>query len=152
MEISEDKIYSQIYGLIQLVGKDYQEMLPDKVKKTIDSKRDKSYVPTYNINVPLEEQGIYKDSLAILSNIQYNYWCKTEEEKRTFLKELKQVDIDRENKLREMYNPDNIFKRNIENKNGEKQEIAALTEINNDTLISKIIKIFNKLFKRITKK
>lgn len=149
MEIAEDKVYSQVYGLIKLVGKEYQDMLPDKVKKTIENKRDKNYTPKYSVDIPLEKQNIYSDSMAILANIQYNYWCKTAEEKKAFLDELKQNDIDRENKLREMYNPDNIFRKKQVEKKEEKQQSVALAEIHKNTLMSRIIGFFNRLFKKI---
>lgn len=147
MENTEAKIYSEVYALIQLAGKDYQDMLPDKVKKSINLKRDKGYTPIYNINIPLEKQNIQKDSLAILANIQYNYWCTTEQEKRDFIKELEQIDIDNEKRIREKYNPDNIFKK--QNSNIEKSEETALVQIEEENWKNKIIKFFNKLLQKI---
>lgn len=51
--------------------------------------------------------------------------------------------------LREMYNPDNIFRKNKVEKKEEKQESVALAEIHKDTLMSRIIGFFNRLFKSI---
>ena len=146
MENTDDKIYSEVYGLIELVSKEYRDLLPNKVIQTIENKRDKNYTPKYNVDIPLEKQGIHKDSLAILSNIQYNYWCKTEQEKNEFLKELKQVDTMREEELRKKYNPDNIFKKNKIERTTEEE--VALVEVKTEKWYKKILKLFKKLFRK----
>ncbi|HBC83956.1 MAG TPA: hypothetical protein DCZ30_00420 [Clostridiales bacterium] len=145
---TEDKVYSEVYGLIQLAGKSYLNMLPNKVKITIDEKRDKSYLPVYDIDVPLEKQNVQKDSLAILANIQYNYWCRTEQEKISFLKELKQIDIDKEKAMREKFNPDEIFKKSkYNNQNNEKEEVA-LAEVKKEKWYERVFSFFNSFFKK----
>ena len=53
MENAEAKIYSEVYALIQLAGREYQDMIPAKIKANIDTKRDKEYTPVYNIDIPL---------------------------------------------------------------------------------------------------
>lgn len=145
---TEDKVYSEVYGLIQLAGKSYLNMLPNKVKITIDEKRDKSYLPVYDIDVPLEKQNVQKDSLAILANIQYNYWCRTEQEKISFLKELKQIDIDKEKAMREKFNPDEIFKKSkYNNQNNEKEEVA-LAEVKKEKWYKKLFTLFKKILQK----
>lgn len=148
MENTEAKIYSEVYALIQLAGKDYQDMLPDKVKKSIDIKRDKGYTPTYSIDIPLENQNIQKDTLAILANIEYNYWCKTENEKKEFINELKQIDKNSEKELRELYNPDNIFKRNKPNTQAINTEEVAMVEVKEQKWYKKVFDFFRNLFKK----
>lgn len=148
MENTEAKIYSEVYALIQLAGKDYQDMLPDKVKKSIDIKRDKDYVPNYSIDIPLEKQNIQKDTLAILANIEYNYWCKTENEKKEFIDELKQIDLNSEKELRELYNPDNIFKRNKTTNQTSNTEEVAMVEVKEQKWYKKIFDFFKKLLKK----
>lgn len=147
MENTEAKIYSEVYALIQLAGKDYQDMLPDKVKKSIDIKRDKGYAPEYSIDIPLEKQNIQKDTLAILANIEYNYWCKTENEKKEFIDELKQIDMNSEKELRELYNPDNIFKRNKTTNQTSNTEEVAMVEVKEQKWYEKIFSFFRNLFR-----
>ena len=146
MENIEAKIYSEVYALIQLVGREYQDMIPTKIKTNIDAKRDKEYTPVYNIDIPLEKQNISKDSLAILAIIEYNYWCKTENDKQEFIKELKQIDLENEKKLRELYNPDNIFKKSnltLQNNN----EKVALIEVKEEKWYKKVFDFLKKFFK-----
>lgn len=150
MNVTEKTIYSEVYALIKMMGYEYENMLPNKVKLAIENKRDKDYNPQYSLDIPLEKQKIQIDSLAILTNIQYNYWCKTDEEKRELIEELKQIDNKKEQELREVYNPDNLFKIRTPNIQTEKQESVALTKIHDDTVISKIIGFFNRLFKKIS--
>lgn len=148
MENTEAKIYSEVYALIQLAGEAYKNMLPDKVKKSIDIKRDKTYTPVYSMNIPLEKQNIKKESLAVLANIEYNYWCKTENEKNEFINELKQIDINREKNLRKLYNQDNIFKmvnKDMHNPT-DKIEKVAMIEIKSEKWYRKIFNFLKKLF------
>lgn len=147
MENTEAQVYSEVYALIKLAGKDYENMLPDKVMKIIDIKRDRNYTPIYSIDIPLEKQNIQKDSLAMLANIEYNYWCKTENEKRQFLNELKQIDIDSEKKLRELYNPDNIFRKNNQSTQNNTEEVAMI-EVKEEKWYRKVFEFFRKMFKK----
>lgn len=147
MENIENVVYSEVYSLIKLFGYDYERLLPDKVREKINMKRDKNYNPQYSMDIPLEKQNIHSDSMAILANIQYNYWCRTENEKKQFLNELKQVDIDSEKKLRELYNPDNIFKKNIQSMQKNTEEVA-MVEVKELKWYKKVFEFFRKIFKK----
>lgn len=147
MENIENVVYSEVYSLIKLFGYDYERLLPDKVREKINMKRDKNYNPQYSMDIPLEKQNIHSDSMAILANIQYNYWCRTENEKKQFLNELKQVDIDSEKKLRELYNPDNIFKKNNQSMQKNTEEVA-MVEVKELKWYKKVFEFFRKIFKK----
>lgn len=147
MENAEAKIYSEVDALINLMGNKYRDMLPQKVQDSINNKKDKSYNPVYSIDIPLEKQQVEKDSLAILANIQYNYWCITEEEKKAFMDELKQIDADIEQEKREKYNPNNIFKNKILEEPKENIEEVSMV-VYDEKWYTKIAKFFSRLFKR----
>lgn len=147
MENIENVVYSEVYSLIKLFGYDYERLLPDKVKEKINMKRNKNYNPQYSMDIPLEKQNIHSDSMAILANIQYNYWCRTENEKKQFLNELKQIDIDSEKKLRELYNPDNIFKKNNQSMQKNTEEVA-MVEVKELKWYKKVFEFFRKIFKK----
>lgn len=147
MESIENVVYSEVYSLIKLLGYDYERLLPDKVKEKINMKRDKNYNPQYSMDIPLEKQNIHSDSMAILANIQYNYWCRTENEKKQFLNELKQIDIDSEKKLRELYNSDNIFKKNNQGMQKNTEEVA-MVEVKELKWYKKVFEFFRKMFKK----
>lgn len=39
------------------------------------------YNPKYEPNIPLENQKIKRDSIAMIALLHLNYWCDTQEEK-----------------------------------------------------------------------
>ena len=79
--------------------------------------------------------------------IEYKYWT-TDEEKKILNKALKENEIKYRNKLREQYNPDDIFKNNKHKKEKEnivKNEIY-ITEYK-ESLFKKIINKIRNIFK-----
>ena len=146
MESTEARIYSEVYALINLMGITYKNMLPDKVKMSIEEKRDKNYTPEYDENIPIEKQNVQKESLAILANIQYNYWCLSDHEKQDFMKYLKDIDKSIEEQKREKYNPDDIFKK----KDNSKQVEDNIVE-NEVAVINYKESIFKKILNKIKK-
>ena len=139
-------VYSEVNALINLAGNDLKELIPNKLMQMINEKMDKSYNPVYRIDIPLEKQNIKKESLAMIANIHYSYWCQSEEEKQELLSELKQIDKAKEEELREKYNPDNIFK-NKQQESSVATESVAMVEYK-ENLFKRIWNKFISLFRR----
>ncbi len=64
--IEPKKVYSQVYSILQLMGNSYINKIPKKFYKLIDSKRDKTYNPTYNLDTNFIEQNVNKKALSII--------------------------------------------------------------------------------------
>ena len=139
-------VYSEVNALINLAGNDLKELIPNKLKQMINEKMDKNYNPIYRIDIPLEKQNIKKESLAMIANIHYRYWCRDEEEKQELLSELKQIDKAKEEELREKYNPDNIFK-NKQQESSVATESVAMVEYK-ENIFKRIWNKFISLFKK----
>lgn len=139
-------VYSEVNALINLAGNDLKELIPNKLKQMINEKMDKNYNPIYRIDIPLEKQNIKKESLAMIANIHYSYWCRDEEEKQELLSELKQIDKAKEEELREKYNPDNIFK-NKQQESSVATESVAMVEYK-ENIFKRIWNKFISLFKK----
>jgi len=75
---------------------------------------------------------------VLLTILELNYWCNSEEEKKELLKELNENEEQAKKELYEKYNPDNIFKTKNEEKD-EKQEELALVEYKEKNIFKKII-------------
>ena len=87
--------------------------------------------------------------------LNLQYWCEDEEEKQRLKKIYSDNEIKHQQKLREMYNPEDVFKakqkqEQIENEisSEETQENVAMVEYKKETFIDKIKKFFIKIFKR----
>lgn len=92
-------IYSEVYGILDMLGEQYIKSIPQKLYNHIQENRNKEYTPIYDIDKPLEEQNIKKRTAAFICMLHYKYWCETEEEKKEI------VDILNENyeKQKEKY-------------------------------------------------
>ena len=112
MNIKTTEIYSEVYQVLNLLGNEYIDKLPNSLFNLLKEKRNVNYNPQYTEDIPLNKQNIKKESIAIIALIHLNYWCEDEKEKY----ELKQILKNNENKyqqeLRNKYNPEDIFKKN----------------------------------------
>lgn len=89
MRIEDKKIYSEVYSVLNLLGEKYINKLPSKLVEFIKNNRLKSYNPAYTFSKELDVQNIEKDSLALITMINYKYWLETEDEKEELFKLLK---------------------------------------------------------------
>ena len=93
-----------------MLGNDYITKLPSSLYNMIKDEKLDSYSPTYDGIIALEQQGIKRESIAMLALFHLNYWCESNEEKAEFRKMLKTNETKYQEDLREKYNPDNLFK------------------------------------------
>lgn len=87
MEIEMQTVYSEVYGILNVLGEKYINKLPKSLYDTILSQKRRDYVPRYDIKIPLEKQNLKKESVAMIALLHLNYWCSSREEKE----ELKKV-------------------------------------------------------------
>lgn len=81
MDIEERKMYSEVYGVIMLLGKKYIDKLPKGFIRFIRENKLDDYEPYYTLEKNLVNQGIKKSSLAFLTIINYKYWAETEKDR-----------------------------------------------------------------------
>lgn len=98
MEISD--IYSEVYEVLEVLGKDYINKLPPKLYQHIKDKRNSSNTKEFYIDKPIEEQGLSLETLEFISFLNLHYWC-TESEKNELLKIYNENDLkyEKENKI-----------------------------------------------------
>lgn len=144
MIITDKDIYSEVYSVLNLLGKDFIDKIPKDIYKMIEEKRNKDYNPLYTYELPLKKQNINKRSLSIIAFFDINYWSN--QERKLILKnKFKQNEINNQKKLREKYNPDEIFIKNV------KKEYVQNKDDNNNNLIKRkesILRRFINKFKR----
>ena len=80
--INQSQIYAEVYAVLSVLGADYISKIPQNIFQIIDKKRDKEYELKLNEELPLEEQTLSKEAIALLASIKLDYWCETEQEKQ----------------------------------------------------------------------
>jgi len=102
--------YAEIDILLNYVPKGYKDEIPIELQDMFRDKKSLKYKPKINVNNPFDKQKLKRETLVILAILQYNFWYKTNEEKERFKTMLVSNEIKYQNKLKEEYNVDDIFK------------------------------------------
>lgn len=136
--------YSEVYEILNLIGKEYKNKIPTELLRMIDEERDKEYKPNINTKRPLKEQNIHQKTYDILGMLQLNYWCKNENIKKELIKKFNDNDKKREQEIYEKFNPNSIFKKNnADEKNEQVKELTRYEESPLKKLLNKILRFFH---------
>lgn len=154
MENAQAMVYSEVYGILDMLGENYIKLIPIKLYNFIEENKSIEYKTNFDSNIPLAQQNISKNATAFICMLHYNYWCTTEEEKSQLKKVL---DYNQKKKQEELskYNED-IFSKKANKTKIETytQEISELSNkqfpvvIQKQTWFTKFINFFKKIFKR----
>ena len=75
------QIFSEVDGVLNMMGQEYINLIPKKLYELIEDNKDKNIKNSYKSEIPLTEQKISKEAISMICLIHYNYWCKTQEER-----------------------------------------------------------------------
>lgn len=112
MYISEStrQAYTEIDNFIELLDENNKNKIPIDIREIFKQYKDNNYVKNIDVNIPIKEQNLKEETLALIALLNLQYWCDDETEKG----KLKKIYAENEEKyqkdLREKYNPDDLFK------------------------------------------
>lgn len=140
--------YAEIDEILSLLEENYRNKVPEKVRNFFKEEKMVDYNPNIDVNIPLIQQNLRRETIVLLAILNINYWCENEEEKQFFLNELAKNEEDKK-KLEEKYNPDNLFNKSSKDKDKtERISEISLVEYKERNLIQRLFdKIWN-LFRR----
>lgn len=110
MDLQTQRTYSEVYGVLTMLGTSFIAKLPQKLYHLVERQRAKDYTPSYDVTIALEKQNISQQALAMIMLFHLNYWCDTEEDKKA----LRAILDKNEKEVHEKYDIDNIFKKRQE--------------------------------------
>lgn len=150
INVETKQAYSEVNTILKLLGNVYSSKIPNGIKDVFTREMDKGYIPIIDINRPIKEQNLKRKTISIISALNLQYWCTNESEQH----ELKDVYYKNwethQEKLREQYNPDNLFKnkkhttRIIENKSTEQTSLINIEQVPlYKRILNKIMSIFH---------
>lgn len=144
MNIKTKEVYSEVYQVLNLLGNEYIDKLPNSLFNMLKEKRNTNYNPQYIEDIPLNKQNIRKETLAIIALLHLNYWCDNEKEKLELKQILKNHEDKYQQELRNKYNSEDIFKKHIQ-ENIVKNQVSMIEykEPLFKRFISKIKSIFH---------
>ena len=151
MEISirTKQAYSEIDEFISLLPEEHKNKLPTKLKEFFAEEKDKQYKKNIDSSIPIKDQGLLEETLAIIALLNLQYWCESETEKQR----LKEVYAKNEEKYQKMlqteYNPNDIFKKKTSNVEKEQTHVENTQIVTyKEPLLKRIINKIKHLFKR----
>ena len=142
MDIKTKEIYSEVFSVLNMLGKDYITKLPTKLYQLIKEEKNNEYNPQYNSTIALEQQNIKKEALSMIALFHLNYWCDSQEEKQKLKDLFNENEVKYQAELKEKYNPDNLFKKK-ENQNNFEEQVEQMSMVEYKENIFK--RIINKI-------
>lgn len=130
--------FSEIDLILDNMEDEYVNKIPNKLREFIKENKKNDYIPNITSNKTLEEKNIQKETKILLSFLYINYWCETEEEKKKLLEKFAENENIKEAELREKYNIENIYKRNIRKSIETEQQENSLQIYKEDGLFKRI--------------
>lgn len=130
--------FSEIDLIIDNMEDEYVNKIPNKLRKFIKENKKNNYIPNIDSNKSLEEQRLQKETKILLSILYMNYWCENEEEKKKLLEKFAENENIKEAELKEKYNIENIYKRNISKSIETEQQENSLQVYKEDGIFKKI--------------
>ncbi|MGE5472609.1 MAG: hypothetical protein ACM3UU_00100 [Ignavibacteriales bacterium] len=73
--------YSEIDAFLKILDDYTVNKIPPKLREFFEREKDKNYVKEISTDIPISEQNLKKETLAIIALLNLKYWCDDEEEK-----------------------------------------------------------------------
>lgn len=145
-EMIKSKAHTELNEVIKRLSKQELEKIPEQVIRNIHETMDKEYIWKYDDTKELEEQKLLVETKALIVEMYERYLCS--EDKKEFWSNYDRVCLNMiEEKKKEEYNPDNIFK--------EKQYAQDRVENNNlpietrrENFLKKIVDFIRSILKK----
>ena len=149
MDEKTRKIYSEVYEILILLGDRFINKLPNKLFSLIQKEKSNLYNPKYNLDIPLENQDVKEETIAIIALFKLKYWCESEEEKKELEYIFQKNEEIYQKKLRETYDYEKLFnkKKLVNEHKVENTSMIKYKENVLKTIINKIKKILFKSMK-----
>lgn len=90
--MSKNQVYSEVYAVLAALGDECIKKTPKYVLDYIAENRDCDYVVKIDKNLPLEEQNLSRDAIAVIAVLKLDYWCETDEERKELISILEAND------------------------------------------------------------
>lgn len=142
------RAYTELNCLLEYLPKNYYSKIPPKFIELIKLKSNDKYKIVVNPEKNLNEHNISRKTKVLLAILKYNYWCTDNAECEKLKKIFSQNEINYQEKMKEKYNVDNIFKNTKSNiQNNEKEEVT-LVEVKKEKWYQKFILFMKKILRR----
>lgn len=136
--------YTEINNFIELLSEEDKNKIPKKLREFFKKEKDENYVKNIDIDIPIKEQNLLEETLALIALLNIKYLCNNYEEKERLIKIYNGNEQKYQELLKEKYNSDNLFKQ----KEFQKQNNVELIKYEETKWYRKIFLKILKIFKK----
>ena len=79
--MKQEQVYSEVYAVLSALNDEYLKKTPQNVLDKINESRDRDYHFRIDENIPLTEQNLSSEAIAMLAALKLDYWCESKAEK-----------------------------------------------------------------------
>ncbi len=137
---------SQVVKTLEYMPDVQLNKIPHAVIEYYKNNMDKEYLFKIDTRLTLSNQQYCKEAVIILTAISKRYLFDENENKKID-ELLKENSIKLEKQKRELYNPNEIFRKNIE-KTSKPENVDTQMAVYNESIFIRIIKFFKNIFKK----
>lgn len=99
--------YAEVYEILNNLGEEYKNKIPDKVYKLIKTERRLDYKPQIDFTQSLETQLLKQETKNLIAYLYYYYWCNDARKKQDLIVKIednieKAKQVEREDRRREI--------------------------------------------------
>ena len=146
---NEGVYYAEVYYILNYLGTEYIQKLPQKLRDVIDSTRDKNYQFVFDETKTLSSQNFKQETRDFIAALNLIYWEKDEEKKQKLMKKYKENDIIYQKELEEKYSYENLFKNRNKSQQAVEEETKEVMVIaKEENIIRRIINKIKNIFRR----
>lgn len=143
--------YVEVDAIIDSMEDEYINKIPYKLRKMFKEYKANDYNKVILDDVPLEDQNLKEETLAILAALNYQFWCESNEEKQKWIRLYSENEKKYQESLSQEFKYDELFKKEenqpeMKGKIGEEQHRGVALVIK-DSLLKKIIHKLKNIFK-----
>lgn len=144
ISIEKRQAYSEVLQILNMLDETLLKKVPNKLIEFFKNEKDISYKKDINVNIPLNQQNLKRETFVILAILNLKYWSDKQEKKKLEEQYMQNEEI-YQNKLQSQYSVEKIFK-NFNTPEKLKPQVPATIE--KQTILKKILKFFSKFFSK----
>ena len=124
------------------------DKIPKEMLHYINDNSANDYQCNFDYYTPLKDLDLLEETRGIIGMICYEYWCDTDEKKKRFRARLNENELKYQDKLREKYKPNDVFKNSAMNlkRTASIEDTKNLVEVK-DSFLKKLIWKVKEFFK-----
>ena len=86
LSVNTRQAYTELDNFIELLDEHYRNKVPEKLREFFKKEKDNNYIKVIDPNIPIKEQNLKEETLALIAVLNLQYWCEDEDEKRRLKK------------------------------------------------------------------